>query len=114
MNQLIFLNGLDFTTKFSTEEKYNLFINEFKKLYDTYFPLKKISKIIKQKYPPAIRRLSNEKIRLYSLSRKFPDNGMIKTNLKIISNQLKKQLKLFSNQIEKDQISKGKNSIYNI
>lgn len=101
LNQAIFQNKIDITITYSTEEKYNLFRNELLKLFDIYFPLKRLNKIVRQKYPKIIKRLYNEKIKLYKLSKRFPDNGPIKLNLKIISNQLKKQLKLFYDEKEK-------------
>jgi hypothetical protein len=100
------------STKFTIDSKYEIFSAKLLELYDTFIPKRPLNKIIRNSYPLKIKQLYKEKMKLFKISQKNPQNESIHLNSKIISRELKKQLKIFHNEKEARIISNGKNQIY--
>lgn len=100
------------STKFTIDSKYEIFSAKLLELYDTFIPKRPLNKIIRNSYPLKIKELYKEKMKLFKISQKNPQNESIRLNSKIISRELKKQLKIFHNEKEARIITNGKNQIY--
>nr|CAD2168049.1 unnamed protein product [Meloidogyne enterolobii] len=96
---------------FTSNDKYNIIIQNIFELFNKHFPLKPINKIITENYPQKIKDLIRRKLTLYRQIRNSQNNDT-KMEYKIISKLLRKELNRINLVKEEKVISKGNNAIH--
>lgn len=112
----VFLAKINFSdllsTSFDITNKYDTFTKQLFELFNTFVPLKPISKIIKNSLPSKIHRLNQQKLILHRRLKSTLNEVSLKTSIKIVSRQIRIEHQKHVDKKESNLISKGRIALY--
>ena len=100
------------STSFDIANKYDTLTKQLFELFNSFIPLKPISKILKNSLPSKIHRLNQQKLILHRRLKSTLNEASLKTSIKIVSRQIRIEHQKHVDKKESNLISKGRIALY--